>query len=91
MADPKELYDCILTGNAKKAEAVTREALAANVDPSELVTKYMIPAMDEVGQALRVQRIFRARVADRRPGDEDRLGAHHAAPLGRGVSAPAGW
>src|SRR5208337_55915 len=37
-------------GNAKKAEEVTKAALAANVDPSELVQKYMIPAMDEVGK-----------------------------------------
>ncbi len=37
-------------GNAKKAEEVTKAALAAKVDPSELVQKYMIPAMDEVGK-----------------------------------------
>jgi corrinoid protein of di/trimethylamine methyltransferase len=58
MADPKELYECILTGNAKKAEAIAREALAANVDPSELVTKYMIPAMDEVGQRFECNEYF---------------------------------
>ena len=50
MSEPVELYDAILKGNAKKAEEVTREALAANCDPSELVQKYMIPAMDEVGK-----------------------------------------
>ena len=50
MSEPAELYDAILKGNAKKAEEVTRAALAANVDPSELVQKYMIPAMDEVGK-----------------------------------------
>src|SRR5208337_4636807 len=37
-------------GNAKKAEEVTKAALAANVDPNELVQKHMIPAMDEVGK-----------------------------------------
>ena len=50
MSEPAELYDAILKGNAKKAEEVTRTALAANCDPSELVQKYMIPAMDEVGK-----------------------------------------
>jgi corrinoid protein of di/trimethylamine methyltransferase len=50
MSEPAELYDAILHGNAKKAEEVTKAALAANVDPSELVQKYMIPAMDEVGK-----------------------------------------
>ena len=50
MSDPAELYNAILTGNAKKAEEVTKAAIAANADPGELVQKYMIPAMDEVGQ-----------------------------------------
>ena len=50
MSEAAELYDAILKGNAKKAEEVTKAALAANVDPSELVQKYMIPAMDEVGK-----------------------------------------
>ena len=50
MTDLKELYDAILTGNAKKAEAVVKAALEANVDPNELVGKYMISAMDEVGR-----------------------------------------
>ncbi len=50
MSDTAELYDAILKGNAKKAEEVTKAALAAGVDPGELVQKYMIPAMDEVGK-----------------------------------------
>jgi len=58
MADPAELYDAILTGNAKKAEEVTKAALAANVDPSELLGKYMIPAMDEVGKRFECNEYF---------------------------------
>jgi 5-methyltetrahydrofolate--homocysteine methyltransferase len=50
MSDPAELYNAILTGNAKKAEEVTKAAIAANANPSDLVQKYMIPAMDEVGR-----------------------------------------
>jgi corrinoid protein of di/trimethylamine methyltransferase len=50
MSEPAELYDAILKGNAKKAEEVTKAALAAGLDPNELVQKYMIPAMDEVGK-----------------------------------------
>ena len=34
MSEPAVLYDAILTGNAKKAEEVTKAALAANVNPS---------------------------------------------------------
>ena len=32
MSDPAELYDAILTGNAKKAEEVTKAALEANCE-----------------------------------------------------------
>ena len=58
MSDPAELYNAILTGNAKKAEEVTKAALAANVNPSELVQKYMIPAMDEVGKRFECNEYF---------------------------------
>ncbi len=58
MSDPRELYDAILTGNAKKAEEVTKAALAANADPSELLGKYMIPAMDEVGKRFECNEYF---------------------------------
>lgn len=58
MAEPAELYDAILTGNAKKAEEVTKAALEAGVDPSELLSKYMIPAMDEVGMRFECNEYF---------------------------------
>ncbi len=58
MADPAELYDAILTGNAKKAEEVTNAALEAKVDPNELVQKHMIPAMDEVGKRFEANEYF---------------------------------
>jgi corrinoid protein of di/trimethylamine methyltransferase len=58
MSEPAELYDAILHGNAKKAEEVTKAALAAQVDPSELVQKYMIPAMDEVGKRFECEDYF---------------------------------
>jgi methanogenic corrinoid protein MtbC1 len=50
MEDLKLLYDAILVGNFKQAREITQKALAENVSPQELVQKYMIPAMDEVGQ-----------------------------------------
>ena len=58
MPDLKELYDAILAGNAKKADAVTREALAAQTDPAELISGYMIPAMDEVGKRFECNEYF---------------------------------
>ena len=58
MADFSKLTEAILNGDAKTAVAVTQEALAAKVDPQELVTKYMIPAMDEVGRRFEVGDCF---------------------------------
>jgi corrinoid protein of di/trimethylamine methyltransferase len=58
MSDYPELYNAILTGNAKKAEEVTKAALATNADPGELVQKYMIPAMAEVGRRFECNEYF---------------------------------
>jgi 5-methyltetrahydrofolate--homocysteine methyltransferase len=58
MANLAELYEAILNGNAKKAEEVTRAALDANVDPSELLGEYMIPAMAEVGKRFECNEYF---------------------------------
>ncbi len=58
MSDYKELYDAILTGNAKKAGEVTKAALDAKADPTELVKKYMVPAMDEVGKRFECNEYF---------------------------------
>ena len=49
MEDLEKLYDAVLAGNAKQAVAITKEAVAAGVDPQVLLDEYMIPAMDEVG------------------------------------------
>ena len=50
MSDLSKLTEAISNGDAKAAVAVTQQALAENTDPQELVTKYMIPAMDEMGR-----------------------------------------
>jgi len=58
MADLSKLPDAILTGDSKTAVAVTKAALAENADPMELVTKYMVPAMDEVGRRFECEEYF---------------------------------
>ncbi len=58
MSDYTELYNAILTGDAKKAEEVTKAALEAKTDPIELVQKHMIPAMDEVGKRFECNEYF---------------------------------
>jgi len=58
MSDPAELFDAILTGNADKAEEVTKAAMAAGAEPTDLVQKYMIPAMAEVGKRFECNEYF---------------------------------
>jgi corrinoid protein of di/trimethylamine methyltransferase len=58
MVDLAELHQAILNGDAKRAVAVTELALAEHADPAELVTNYMIPAMDEVGRRFECEDYF---------------------------------
>lgn len=58
MADLQKLYDAVLNGDAKTAVAVTKEALAENLDPLELINKTMVPAMDEVGRRYEQEEYF---------------------------------
>lgn len=50
MADYLGLYEAVLDDDTKTAVAVTRQALADLSDLLELITNYMVPAMDEVGR-----------------------------------------
>ena len=45
-----ELYDAIVTGNAKAAATLAQEAIDQGADAGEIVARRMIPAMDEVGR-----------------------------------------
>jgi corrinoid protein of di/trimethylamine methyltransferase len=58
MADSKILYDAIVAGNAKAALAATRAALDEGVQPFDLVSRQMIPAMDEVGRLFECEEYF---------------------------------
>ena len=46
----EKLYEAILTGDADTAIEITEQAVAADMNPQDLVTERMIPAMDEVGR-----------------------------------------
>jgi 5-methyltetrahydrofolate--homocysteine methyltransferase len=50
MPDLKPLYEAILKGDAKTAKTATEQALAAGVEPLQLVQEFMMPAMAEVGR-----------------------------------------
>jgi 5-methyltetrahydrofolate--homocysteine methyltransferase len=58
MADLSKLQEAILKGDSKATVAITKESLAEGVDPAELVSKYMIPAMGEVGRKFECQEYF---------------------------------
>jgi len=47
--DLKAIYENTVNGNAAKVKELTQAALAEGVPPGEIVTKYLIPAMGEVG------------------------------------------
>jgi corrinoid protein of di/trimethylamine methyltransferase len=50
MDQTDELYDAILSGNAKAAGTLAQEAIDQGADAGEIVARRMIPAMDEVGR-----------------------------------------
>jgi 5-methyltetrahydrofolate--homocysteine methyltransferase len=58
MPDLKKLYESVVSGDAKTTQAITKEALAAGVDPLTLVNEHMVPAMDEVGRRFEANEYF---------------------------------
>jgi 5-methyltetrahydrofolate--homocysteine methyltransferase len=58
MPDLKKLYEAILAGDQKTTIAMTKEAIEAKIDAMELVTGYMVPAMDEVGRRFECEEYF---------------------------------
>jgi 5-methyltetrahydrofolate--homocysteine methyltransferase len=45
----RQIYDYTVMGNAPKVKELTQQALAEGVAPGEIINKYLIPAMAEVG------------------------------------------
>ena len=58
MADFAKLYDAVVEGDAPATLALTKQALAEGMSPEDLVAKYMIPAMDEVGKRFEAEDYF---------------------------------
>ncbi len=58
MAELKKLHDAILTGDLKTAVAITQQAIAEKLDPSELIASTMVPAMAEVGRLFECEEYF---------------------------------
>ncbi len=58
MTELQNLYDAVLSGNLKLATSTVDDALKEGVAAKELVDKYMIPAMDEVGSRFERNEFF---------------------------------
>jgi 5-methyltetrahydrofolate--homocysteine methyltransferase len=58
MPELSKLYDAILSGDHKAAIGITREAIDAGTDAMQLVSGYMVPAMDEVGRRFECEEYF---------------------------------
>jgi corrinoid protein of di/trimethylamine methyltransferase len=58
MNQSKDLYEAILTGDAKKAYAVTQAAIEAGIPAMTLISESMVPAMDEVGRLFEEEEYF---------------------------------
>lgn len=54
----EQLTQALIEGDADAAEAVALEALAANLDPLEIISGVMIPALTEVGSQFQCGDIF---------------------------------
>ncbi len=58
MPDLKQLYEAVVSGDAKASQTITQQALAEGIDPLQLVNEYMVPAMDEVGRRFETNEYF---------------------------------
>jgi len=58
MSDQHPLYVAVLEGDAPTARRLTQEAVDSGTDPQEILSGYMIPAMDEVGRLFEENEYF---------------------------------
>ena len=58
MAQSRDLYDAILTGDAKKAHGATQAAIETGAEPLALISESMVPAMNEVGRLFECEEYF---------------------------------
>lgn len=58
MPDLSALHKAIVEGDAKASKSLTEQALSDNIDPLEIVTQFLVPAMDEVGSLFEEEEYF---------------------------------
>jgi len=58
LAEIEKLYEAILNGDHKAAVSLTKQALGEGTDPAELISRSMIPAMDQAGKRFECEEYF---------------------------------
>ena len=58
MPEFPQLYEAILNGNAKAAHTATQSALDGGATPLRIITRGMMPAMEEVGRLFEAEEYF---------------------------------
>lgn len=58
MKDLNKLYEAILVGKLEDAVGITKAAVDEGVSPSEIINKYMIKAMEEIGSRFEAGKVF---------------------------------
>ncbi len=58
MQNLQDLFDAIVEGEDDTAEEVVQGALDEGADPNEIINKYMVPAMDQVGRLFEEDEYF---------------------------------
>lgn len=58
MTNLQNLYDAILAGNLQSAVETTRQAITEKRDPQEVIDKYMVKAMEEIGSRFEAGKAF---------------------------------
>ncbi|MCC6727701.1 MAG: B12-binding domain-containing protein, partial [Chthonomonadales bacterium] len=58
MTDLQPLYVAVLEGDTPTTKTIVQKALEEGADPQDLLSSYMIPAMDEVGRRFEANEYF---------------------------------
>jgi 5-methyltetrahydrofolate--homocysteine methyltransferase len=58
MVDFIKLAEAVIDGDAKTTKALVEQGIGEGIDPQELVSKHLIPAMDEVGRRFECNEYF---------------------------------
>ncbi len=54
----RELLDCMLDGDDEAGVAITRAAIDGGMDPLDIVQKYLVPILDDIGQQFARMELF---------------------------------